>query len=368
MSVLTGYLNRMFLVRFLVVLFGVIGFATVIDLIDVGAELVRAPEGALAAGLRYFALRLPIMLSELMPIAALIAGLLAVGDLLRHRELIVVWSSGVRPATILRMLLPAGLALVAAKFAIDDVAVPRATTELRLWGIGDYRHRPVDGAAGEFYWLRSGNDIVRLSANAAAVGEVSDITIFRRGDDGILTERLEAASATTSADGWRLEQVVRARVGAQAVEHLATLDWPATIDMDRIQLLARPPRELTLRQLLEVINAGGYGLRAREPYLTWAHQRVAGAFLPMFLMLLAFALVRRFSRTASIAPVFMAAVAIGFSLLISGRGRQRAGRGRLHRARAGGLGADPAARRHRDGAGPARRLGAIQAGAAGLIS
>ena len=36
----------------------------------------------------------------------------------------------------------------------------------------------------------------------------------------------------------------------------------------------------------------------------------------MFLMMLAFALVRRFSRTASIAPVFMAAVAIGFSLLI----------------------------------------------------
>ena len=54
MSVLTIYLNRMFVVRFLVVLFGVIGFATVIDLIDVGAELVRAPEGALAAGLRYF--------------------------------------------------------------------------------------------------------------------------------------------------------------------------------------------------------------------------------------------------------------------------------------------------------------------------
>ena len=36
----------------------------------------------------------------------------------------------------------------------------------------------------------------------------------------------------------------------------------------------------------------------------------------MFLMMLAFALVRRFSRTASIAPVFMTAVAIGFTLLI----------------------------------------------------
>ena len=53
MTVLARYLNRMFLVRLLVVLFGIIGFATIIDLIDVGPELVNAPEGALAAGLRY---------------------------------------------------------------------------------------------------------------------------------------------------------------------------------------------------------------------------------------------------------------------------------------------------------------------------
>ena len=317
MSVLALYLNRMFLVRFLVVLFGIIGFATVIDLIDVGPELVRSPEGAFAAGVRYFGLRLPIMLSELMPLGALLAGLLAVADLLRHRELIVVWSIGVRPLRILWMLLPAGLALVAVKFAVDDFALPQATGELRLWGIGDYRHRPTEGEAGGFYWLRSGQDIVRLSANAITVGRVSDISIFRRGADGILTERIDAASATDIPDGWRLHDVTRSKVADRIVEHLVILDWPGKIDIQRIQLLARPPRELGLGQLRDIVTAGGYGLRAQEPYLTWLHQRIAGSFVPMFLMMLAFALVRRFSRTSSIAPVFMAAVAIGFTLLIS---------------------------------------------------
>jgi lipopolysaccharide export system permease protein len=317
MSVLAGYLNRMFGVRFLVVLFGIIGFGTIIDLIDVGPELVSSPDGALAAGLRYFGLRLPIMLSELMPLGALLAGLLAVADLLRHRELVVVWSIGVRPLRLLAMLLPAGLTLVAVKFAVDDLAVPRATGELRQWGIGDYRHRPGDGQAGEYYWLRSDNDIVRLAANPIAVGQVRDITIFRRGDDGILAERVDAASATTVPGGWRLEQVTRSIVSQRQTVRLPTLDWPGAIDIARIQLLARPPRELGLGQLQEVIAAGGYGLRAREPYLTWLHQRVAGSFVPMFLMMLAFALVRRFSRTASIAPVFMTAIALGFTLLIS---------------------------------------------------
>lgn len=316
MNVLMKYLNRMFLVRFLVVLFGIIGFAAVIDLIDVGPELARSPEGPLIAGLRYFSLRLPIMLSELMPIAALIAGLLAVADLLRHRELVVIWSIGVTPMRILRMLLPAGLALMAFKFVVDDQALPRAANELRVWGIGEYKRSLTEGQVGGYYWLRAGNDIVRMSANAAAMGEIDDVTIFRRGDDGILTERLQAAKATPTADGWELHQVIRSRVGDRTVDRLPLVDWPGHIDIERIRLLARPPRELELSQLLAIAAADGYGLRARDPYLTWINQRIAGAFVPMFLMMLAFALVRRFSRTASIAPVFMTAVAIGFTLLI----------------------------------------------------
>jgi len=316
MTVLTGYLNRMFLVRFLVVLFGIIGFAAVVDLLDVAEELVGEPEGVVAAGLRYFGLRLPIMLSEMMPIAALIAGLLAVADLLRHRELVVIWSSGVRPLTILKLMLPAGLLLVATKFAVDDLALPRAASALRLWGIGDYRSTPQEGQSGDYYWLRSGHDVVRLSADAITRGEIRDVTIFRRDDDGILTERVEAERATTIPGGWRLEEVTRSRVAGREVDNLPSLDWPGAIDVDRVRLLARPPRELGLLQLQEIASAGGYGLRAREPYLTWLHQRVAGAFVPMFLMMLSFALVRRFSRTASIAPVFMTAVGIGFTLII----------------------------------------------------
>ena len=73
MSVLTRYLNRMFLVRLGIVLFGIMGFAVVVDLLDVAEELARDPSGPFQAGLRYVGLRLPIMLSELLPIAAMIA-------------------------------------------------------------------------------------------------------------------------------------------------------------------------------------------------------------------------------------------------------------------------------------------------------
>ena len=318
MSVLYRYLNRMFLVRLAVVVFAIIGFAIVVDLLDVAEELAREPGGALPASLRYVGLRLPIMFSELLPVASLIAGLLAVADLLRHRELVVIWSSGVRPITILRLLLPAGLLLVGAKFAIDDVALPRATSALRVWGIGEYRHQAMDGQSGPYYWLRSGDDIVRVSANAVSAGALRDVTVFRRDPAGILTERLDAPRAEIVADGWRLHDVTQRIIAGRRTAQLPKFDLPAMIDLEHIQLMARPPRELTLLQLSQITAAGGYGLRALEPYETWLQQRIAGAFIPMLLMMLAFALVRRFSRTASIAPVFLTAVGTGFAFLIVG--------------------------------------------------
>lgn len=316
MSVLSRYLNRMFLVRFVIVAFGVIGFAAVLDLLDVADDLLKAPQGALSAGLTYFGLRLPIMFSELMPMSALIAGLLAVGDHLRHRELVVIWSSGIAPAGLLRLLLPAFLLLVGGKFLVDELALPRAATELRLWGIGDYRHQATEGQSSSYYWLRSGDDIMRLPVNAVAAGQLLDITIFRRNPAGILTERIEAASAEVTGTGWRLHDVTRARIGTRQIEELPTLDWAGSIDLERVRLLARPPGELPIHQLRKIIAAGGYGMRATEPYVTWLHQRISGSFVPGLLMLLGYAIVRRFSRTATLAPVFLAAVTIGFALII----------------------------------------------------
>ncbi|MFO1072147.1 MAG: LptF/LptG family permease [Geminicoccaceae bacterium] len=318
MSVLTRYLNRMFLVRLAVVMFAIMGFAIVVDLLDVAEDLAREPGGALPASLRYVGLRLPIMFSELLPVASLIAGLLAVADLLRHRELVVIWSSGVRPITVLRLLLPAGLLLVGAKFAVDDIALPRATTALRTWGIGEYRHQVMEGQSGPYYWLRSGADVVRVSANAVSAGALRDVTVFRRDPAGILTERLDAPKAEVIAGGWRLLDVTQRIIAGRQIAHLPTLDLPEVVDLEHIQLMARPPRELTLLQLGQITAAGGYGLRAIEPYRTWMHQRIAGAFIPMLLMMLAFALVRSFSRTASIAPVFLTAVGTGFTFLIVG--------------------------------------------------
>lgn len=318
MSVISRYLNRMFFTRLAVVGFAVLGFATVLDLVDVVDDLAISPEGPLLAGLRYVALRLPLMISELLPICALVAGLLMVGDLMRHRELAVLWGSGITPYQLMSFLVPAILILIGLRLVVEDRAVPYAAQQLRAWGIGDFKHHAEEGEAGGFYWLRNGNDVIRLSANAVSVGELLELTIFDRDAEGLLLERIDAKEAQTVPGGIELVDVIRRKVGAGRAEKVDQLFWPAPIDVNRVALLARPARELSLGELIEVLRAGAYGMRADEPYATWLHLRIAGSLVPPLLLLVAVGLARRFERTASIAPVFITAVATGFTFLILG--------------------------------------------------
>ena len=317
MSTLSRYLNRVVAVRFVIVLFAITGFAALLDLLEVADSFAKIPGGPTLAALRYLGLRLPMIVAELLPLAALLAGILAVGDLLRHRELVVVWGAGLSTLRVLRLLLPACLVLLGAKLALDDLAVPRVAGVLRAWGVGEFKVDTTTGmTGGDWYWLRSGADIIRISAADAAAGQLRRVSIFERDGQGLLLTRIDAATARSTPDGLLLSDVVRSAVGEGGSRHMVELSWPDRLDLDRVKLLATPPRELSFAQLLEILRAGAYGARPSQPYATALYARLAGAFVPALLLVLAFALGRRFSRTGNVAPILIQAVIIGFAAII----------------------------------------------------
>lgn len=317
MSVVARYINRMFFVRLAVVMFAVVGFGLMFDLIENAESVLRAAGARRWPVLDYSLLRLPVILAEMLPLVTLVAAILTVGDLLRHRELVIMWGSGVSPLAMVRKLLPIGLVLLGMKLALDDVVVPRVSAELREWAVGDYRRSTLTGGTGSHLWLRSGDDVVRIDRSAAAVGRVASVTVFRRDAEGLLLERLDASHALPTAAGWRLIDVTRRTVGTPRTETLPELLWPGAIALDQLALVAREPRELSLGQLQRVIASAAFSIRSTDVYLTWVHVRLANAIVPFLLVVLAFGLARRFSRTGTLAPIFLRGIAIGFGFHIA---------------------------------------------------
>src|SRR3546814_12681363 len=98
----------------------------------VNANSVLGGDGGVAALGRYALLRAPMVASDLIKVASLLAGLITFAGLIRHSELTAIWGAGVSQLGLVRRLLPVALLLGALQFAVDDVEIGRASCRERV--------------------------------------------------------------------------------------------------------------------------------------------------------------------------------------------------------------------------------------------
>jgi lipopolysaccharide export system permease protein len=286
------------------------------DLMETAKDVTRTSEVPWRDLLRYTVLRLPTFLSTLMPVAALIAGLLTVGALHRHMELVAILNTGISPTGLLRCVLLAGLPLVAMQFALDDRVVPRTVKELYAWGVGVYEMGRLQQDSGEWLWLYSGDDVVRMKNPRPGSNSFAGLTIFQRSEDGLLLKRIDAPRAHRVANGLVLQDVVTQDAANGTVETLPEFHWQGRIDFQMVEILSWEPRDLSLSQLSQVIEKAGYGQRPIDIYRTWYHGRLAAALQPLLMLLLSMSLIPSYSRTRSFGWVFFVGISIGFGAFI----------------------------------------------------
>src|SRR5690606_6940905 len=177
MTVLAGYLTRLLLGRFLLLLFGLAALLLGLDLMVNANSLLRG-EGGIAALGRYAYLRTPIVASDLIKVATLLAGLITFAGLIRHSELTAMWNAGVSQLGLLRRLLPIALLIGGLQFVVSDVAVPASADALSEWGVvRDDTDRRVNRSDG-FTWIHVGQDLVRLPTAGISPTSLEDFTIF----------------------------------------------------------------------------------------------------------------------------------------------------------------------------------------------
>ncbi len=312
---LTLYLNRVVSVRVAAATTAVILFALLLDLMDASDDLIGRDGGALANVAGYVVLRFPSLLTEILPFAALLGALFAAAELMRNGELTIFWASGISPLGIILRLLPICLFVLGIKLATDDFLVPDTVNELRTWNVGFFRGG-LEGLVGEHVWIDHGGRFIRLPRLAPDQQEAEDVLILTRDEAGNLVERLSADRVVFTPGAWQLFEVERGRVGEGRFVREPVSTFENTIDVDRIRTVARPPQELSLVDLVDVIRNDGYGVVTTQGHVTAIYHRLFGSALPMLMIMLTFAFARRVTREGGIAVLFLKGIATGFSFVI----------------------------------------------------
>jgi len=300
-SIIGRYVARLLLGRFALVLLGLAALLLLLEFLADSDQVIAGSDQPVRALALYMVLRLPEILAELVPVAALLAGLLTFAELGRHSELTAIYAGGLSKVRLAVAVVPVVALIGGFQLLIEDQARPAALGELRAWGVGDF-DASEDAAAT---WLRRGPEILRIKRIDPSQAELRGVTIFERDQEGNLIAKIEAARAVAEGDAWVLHEVARSRVGSAVVETAERLSWAGDLAPGDLHVLITTPPEMPLVDLLRVLRHPGLGSQPTYRYETALHERLAGPLTTAMLVFLTVALARpphgRATQTALIA-------------------------------------------------------------------
>ncbi len=254
MAVLRKYLFReialstVFILAALLALFGLLDLIG--ELADVGKQNYRLP-----TALAFVALSLPGHVYELMPIAALIGTLFALGQLSASSEYAVMRVSGVSAAGMVGMLLRVGTGFAIVTFVFGEFIAPPADQLAQRLRIKATQNL----VAQEFrsgLWVRDSGNFINVAQVTADAG-LRNIKVFEFGDDFRLRAIRHAQSGEyQGANRWRLKEVTETNFEDHkvAVRRIAEQEWLSVLSPDILSVLLVVPEQMSVWNLYQFIR------------------------------------------------------------------------------------------------------------------
>lgn len=316
MKIVGWMLIRMVAIRYFAILFGISFLVLSLDLLGNAKDVQALKPGDASILLHYTMLRAPSVIANYMGISMLLAMLLSLTELSYRNEMVALWASGLSPARLTLLLLPLAFIAGGLQFVLSDMAIPATSPQLREWGIGDYGSEKLKVGERDAIWMRAGTDILRAGSANADSTELQNVIIFRRDEQGLLTEQIYAASSKLSGERWTLSNVVVYYRDNLQPSKLETLVYSGAMKPAQAGARSGAPDDMSLADLSYFIENQGFGIRPVWVYETAAHKRVSLFFTGFLMIAICMPLATRFRRGGGLGLLFAIGVGLGFVFFI----------------------------------------------------
>jgi len=256
MKTLDSYLGSSFFRGFflvglvLVSLFSFLELVTQLD--DVGKGNFQAIDAFV-----FVFLTLPKRIIDMLPISALLGGIMGLGMLAERGELIAMRAAGLSVRRICFSVLAAAGLLMLASAATEQFVVPQleqyahARRSLALSGSGGLM------LTKRGFWARNGDSFIRVGLILSG-GIAADLDIYERDEEGFLRAYMHAREADIHEDGrWTLRDIQTKAIEEQGIstEYLPSLTIDSFFSKDQVSVLELSPESLAPSDLYVYIKA-----------------------------------------------------------------------------------------------------------------
>lgn len=251
MNLLTRYLIRRLLVAAGLAL---LAFLSLYSFIDFLREINHIGKGNYTAwtAIQFIMLQMPARAHQLMPLATLIGGLIALSQLSSNSEWAVIKTSGLSSAQIIAILLKFSLIFALLTVLLGEWIAPQSSQRADL--LKNTAKNEISASAHGL-WFKQANAMVHVSSmlpDNTLVG----IKIWQHTQDFKLREAIAAETAQVYDNKWILYQSrhsVLSEQGIQASQH-QQYHWPTSIHRELLEVLRVAPEQMSLSALTQYID------------------------------------------------------------------------------------------------------------------
>lgn len=313
---ISRYLLREFLRSFALCLGAFVGLYLCVDFFE------RFP-GFLSHGaptrlmVLYFALKVPLIITQMTPVAVLAAMLLSLGGLARRSELMAMRSCGVSLWQIGAPLAGVCLLIAFLSLAFGEYVVPGASMQAHFVDRVQIKNKKFRGHFNEAeIWYHGSGSFTNIDRFDANRNEIYGLTRYEFDPDFRLNRIVEARVARWTGEGWNASGVQEMRFGPEGTLEASPLpdsQLGLSETPEDFTAVHREAEDLSYQSLSrEIEDLRQKGIDTTEARVDlWL--KLAVPFISVIMALIAIPLASRHSRGSGVAASVGAALVIGFS-------------------------------------------------------
>ena len=266
----------------------------------------------------YFLGKIPMIVTQIIPLAVLMGVFMTIGTLSHNNELTAMRVGGMSLTRISLPLLAMGLIISLAVLAANEWLVPITTREANRVYRFDLEKEERLTITRDKVWLKDGNGLVNIRLVIPSQNLLQGISIQELNENGRPATRIDAARAIYSAGTWQGEDVTITRFSAttgEVVDVTQKTATPLPLSKQPQDFSAITDRndEMTISALAHMakrVKEEGY-----DPtrYLVDLHGRLATPFASLIMAFLGIPFALQRGRGSSLAAGIAVSIFIGIS-------------------------------------------------------
>ncbi|MBU1170482.1 MAG: LPS export ABC transporter permease LptG [Proteobacteria bacterium] len=211
----------------------------------------------LTQGFGFVLLKAPYVFSLVLPVACILAPIVAFGLMKRNNELVALQSGGISVYSLLKPVAVCGVLLGLLLFISADIIVPATIT--KAYEIQrKLRNKTVKTTRDNNIWLKDDHRILYITYYNAINKTLADLSVFEMGKAFELERRIDAKAALFKNGTWLLSNVLELRLNKETKDYDSVFYQEKQEDLgiipDDLKRVVKYSEEMSIKELYQYVR------------------------------------------------------------------------------------------------------------------